>query len=204
MALTITENQLVGVEQIDSPNKGGALVAPRRQLLVAHYTAGPSLAGTLKRFSDPKSQVSAHLIIDRNGTIVQAVPFNRIAWHAGVSSWKKLKGLNGYSIGIEMVNAGWLKPSQGGNFYTWWGAKIEDSNDIIEVDPSAPASFGRRFWHAFPEAQIGAFTDVAHLLVDTYELAEILGHSDIAPGRKTDPGPAFPIENIRSLLFGRA
>lgn len=203
MDLSITDSKLDGIDQVDSPNKGGALAPPKCQFLVAHYTAGPSLKGTIDRFKDPKSQVSAHLVIDRDGRIVQTVPFNRAAWHAGVSSWKKLKGLNAYSIGIEMVNAGWLKRSEGGNFFTWWGSKIEDSNDVLEVDPKALGSFGRHYWHAFPEAQISAFVEIAQFLIGQYGLQDVLGHSDIAPGRKTDPGPAFPMDNIRSALFGR-
>jgi N-acetylmuramoyl-L-alanine amidase len=207
MNYSITNNKFDDVRQIETPNKGGAF--KKLSYLVMHYTAGPSLEGTIRTFSDPAREVSAHLVIDRDGTVVQMVPFDRVAWHAGPSSWKPagslvpLKSLNFYAIGIEMVNAGPLTKTQGGKFLSWWGGEIAAS-EVVEVDPSLPASFGKRYWHRFPEEQVSVAIDVARTLVDTYRLKDVLGHSDIAPGRKTDPGPAFPMSNFKSVLFGRA
>jgi N-acetylmuramoyl-L-alanine amidase len=207
MAYTITNNKLDGVQQVVTTNMGGALSPKNRRFLVLHYTAGPSLEGTIETFKSQARQVSAHLVIGRDGKIAQVVPFDRVAWHAGPSTWKPAKGgtvksLNFFSIGIEMVNAGPLS-LVGGQYLTWWGGKINPS-EVVEVDPSLPTSFGKRYWHHFPEEQVLALLEVARLLVDTYKLEEIIGHSDICPGRKTDPGPAFPINNVRSAIYGRA
>ena len=73
--------------------------------LLVHYTAGTTAEGAVSWFQNKAAQASAHIIIDRNGSIIQMVPFNRRAWHAGKSKWGNLEGLNQYAIGIELVNA---------------------------------------------------------------------------------------------------
>lgn len=89
----------------------GKVISP--SLLVLHYTAGSSAASTVAWFRNPRSRVSAHLVIGRDGSITQLVPFNHEAWHAGRSSWGSLSGLNRHSIGIELDNAGCLVRSGG-------------------------------------------------------------------------------------------
>ncbi len=89
-----------------SPNIGQGTFYPK--FLVIHYTEGASLDGSVLWLTNKESGVSCHLAIGRDGTIVQMVPFDRIAWHAGVSSWGGLDNLNRYSIGIELDNAGML------------------------------------------------------------------------------------------------
>jgi N-acetylmuramoyl-L-alanine amidase len=79
-----------------SPHVGTSIAA---RFLVIHYTAGSSAAGTVAWFCSPASRVSAHLVIARDGSITQMVPFNREAWHAGQSRWGSLSGLNHHSIG---------------------------------------------------------------------------------------------------------
>lgn len=191
-------------------NIGGVLVPKRRRFLVLHYTAGPSLAGAVNTFANPKRKVSAHLVIDTDGTVVQVVPFDRVAFHAGQSKYKPKKGvlpisgLNNFSIGIELVNAGPLTAVSSTKEHskrTWWGAQVLDV-DVVEVDPKAPSSFGKKFWHRFQEKQIAECLEICKTLCDTYGLEEILGHSDITD-RKSDPGPAFPMDHIRSAIFGR-
>ena len=61
---------------------------------------------SIKRLTNPKSQVSCHYIINRNGEVIQLVKDKNIAWHAGKSKWKKFINLNNKSIGIELVNKG--------------------------------------------------------------------------------------------------
>lgn len=205
--LTITNDKL-DCAQEKTQNMGAPFNPANRRFLIAHYTAGTQITRTINHFKNPSSQASAHLVIDRDGSITQIVPFSRVAWHAGISAWKPssgktVKGLNAYSIGIELVNAGWLRRSENGIFFTWRGEKV-DPGDVIETYPKAPESFGKRWWMIYPEKQLSAFIEVAEALVDEYSLEDLLGHSDISPGRKTDPGPVFPIESIRSILFGRA
>ena len=74
--------------------------------LIFHYTGMKSEKGAIKRLTSNKSRVSCHYFIKRNGKIIKIVPDLYIAWHAGVSSWKKDKFLNSNSIGIEISNPG--------------------------------------------------------------------------------------------------
>lgn len=186
------------VSFINSPNQSSGL-APL--YLIMHYTAGPTLDGAVSWFQKTEAKASAHLVIDRDGAIVQMVPFNRRAWHAGKSKWGQLDGLNQYSIGIELVNAGKLRKNAAGQWVSW-------SNKVI---PAVDVSLARHKdesteagWHEYPEAQIEAATNVAALLHARYDFQDVLGHDDVSPGRKVDPGPLFPMNSFRSRVIGRA
>lgn len=185
-----------------SPNRGGALAA---DLLVMHYTAGADAASAIATLTDPASRASAHLVIGRDGAITQLVPFNRVAWHAGRSRWPgpdgtMRTGLNRSSIGIELDNAGRLT-RQRGRWRTWFGATVEPA-DVIEAshrNGGAPTG-----WPVYPAAQISAAVAAARAICIRYGIQEIVGHDDIAPGRKSDPGPAFPMDSFRAAVLGRA
>jgi N-acetylmuramoyl-L-alanine amidase len=195
--MKIVKHQLQGITKKDTPNKGG-LLEPR--YLVFHYTSGRSAQESIDWLCNPNAKASAHLVVARDGSITQLVPFNVVAWHAGVSQWEGLTGLNQYSIGIEMDNAGRL--TKAGNTYRAWFQNEYQSEEVIQAThkfEQAPA-----YWHVYTEAQIKAALDLALILVATYGLRDILGHEDIAPGRKSDPGPAFPLADIRSRIMGRA
>lgn len=179
----------------------GSIITPR--FLVIHYTAGSSAAGTIAWFRDPASRVSAHLVIARDGSVTQMVPFNRAAWHAGQSRWGNLSGLNQHSIGIEIDNAGVLIRSGG----TWVSPLTRRPYPDREVTV-APHKHDRPGtppcgWHAYTPAQIEATLACGLALVSHYGLVDVLGHDDIAPGRKRDPGPDFPLGSVRARLFGR-
>jgi N-acetylmuramoyl-L-alanine amidase len=138
-------------------------------------------------------------VVSRDGTITQLAPFNIKTWHAGKSHWEGLTGLNEYAIGIEMDNAGLLTRT-GDTFTAWFGASYPASQAIHarhKLDPEP------RWWHAYTQKQIEAALKLASLLVKEYGLTDVLGHDDIAPERKRDPGPAFPLESIRSRVVGR-
>lgn len=74
--------------------------------VVIHYTGVMSIRKTLKIFKNPSSKVSCHWLISKRGMIYQVVEEKNIAWHCGLSRWKKFKGLNKNSIGIELDNPG--------------------------------------------------------------------------------------------------
>lgn len=109
-------------------------------------------------------KVSSHILIRRDGKIVQYVPFHYRAWHAGKSSYQGRECCNDYSIGIE----------------------LEGCDD-----------------KAFTQIQYLQLTSVIKELLKTYNTLSkdrVTGHSDIAPGRKTDPGPCFDWQQMyRSL-----
>jgi len=100
-------------------------------------------------------EVSAHLLIKRDGELIQFVPFTQRAWHAGASSFRGRDCCNDYSIGIEL---------EGTDEVPYADSQYET---LIELS--------RTLTKAYPELSA----------------REIAAHSDIAPGRKTDPGPAF-------------
>ena len=89
-----------------SPNADDRPAGCAIDTLILHYTGMPSAAAALARLRDPAAQVSAHYLIDEDGAVVQLVPEERRAWHAGVSSWAGRPRLNDCSIGIELVNPG--------------------------------------------------------------------------------------------------
>jgi len=109
-------------------------------------------------------RVSAHLLIRRDGSLTQYVPFHRRAWHAGVSSFQGREGCNDFSIGIELEGS--------------------------DHQPFAPA-------------QYEVLAPVVAALRSAYPAItpdRIVGHSDIAPGRKSDPGPCFDWQRLRGML----
>ena len=198
--LRIENHRLVGdrVSFRATPNCGGELTA---RFLVFHYTAGRSAESSVESLCTrkPQGNASAHLVLARDGRIVQLAPFNVVAWHAGVSHWNGLVGLNRASIGIELDNAGALS-RVGDKFIAWFG-KEYGAGDVMLAEHKHGG--GMRPWHAYTEAQIERALELAELLVDHYRLEGVLGHEDIARGRKQDPGPAFPLEAIASRALGR-
>ena len=179
----------------------GTNIAPR--FLVIHYTAGSSAAGTVAWFCSSASRVSAHLVIARDGSITQMVPFNREAWHAGQSRWGSLSGLNHHSIGIELDNAGCLIRSGGKWVSPLTRRSYPDSEVTVALHKNDPPGTQPSGWHAYTPEQIEATLECGMALLNHYGLADVLGHDDIAPGRKRDPGPDFPLDSVRARLLGR-
>lgn len=170
------------------------------EYLVMHYTAGASAESSIAWFLNPAANASAHLVISRSGQITQLVAFNRRAWHAGASRWANRVGLNPWSIGIELDNAGELVRHPDG-WRTKWGRPV-NSADVIEAAHQNGGPITG--WHTYTQDQLEAAQIVAAVLVAHYGLKDVLGHDAIAPGRKTDPGPAFPMSSFRAAAMGRA
>ena len=140
----------------------------RIKFLVIHYTV--SDYPTSVKILAKKGQVSSHyLITDQpNDTIDILVSEDKRAWHAGISSWNGTENLNDTSIGIEIVNKGFTK--------------IKDS----------------LLFATFPEYQIKKVAALSKNIIDRYQIdpVNVVGHSDIAPLRKQDPGPMFPWKEL--------
>ncbi len=184
-------------KMVPSPNHSGEFAKGNLDTVIMHYTAGPYRT-SLKTLTNPRVRASAHIIIDRDGTITQLVPFNLISWHAGKSFYKGRTGFNKYSIGIEMVNSGYLTKS--GNIYRAWYGEAFNPSEVVEAihrNHSRP-----KFWHVYTPDQIDAAYELVQALIDEYGIKHILGHEEIAPKRKTDPGPAFPLDRFRERLLG--
>ncbi|MGF1456367.1 MAG: N-acetylmuramoyl-L-alanine amidase [Alphaproteobacteria bacterium] len=138
-------------------------------MLLLHYTGMVSGPAALARLRDPAAKVSAHYLVEEDGTVVGLVPEAARAWHAGVSFWAGETDLNSASIGIEIVNPGHE-----------WG------------------------YRDFPPAQIRAVIALGLAITARHgiEPARVLGHSDIAPARKTDPGERFPWRALADAGLG--
>lgn len=134
----------------------------RVQYIVVHYTS-TDLAHSLALLT--QGEVSSHYLIgDSPATIYRLVDENRRAWHAGDSNWQGRTWLNASTIGIELVNQGYYDGPSG------------------------------RYWQPYGEAQIQELIALLKDLVKRHDLPidSIIGHNDIAPQRKVDPGPLFP------------
>jgi N-acetylmuramoyl-L-alanine amidase len=127
-------------------------------ILLLHYTGMQSAQAALDRLCDPQAKVSAHYVVDEDGTTYQLVDEEFRAWHAGAAYWGGTKDINAHSIGIEIVNPG--------------------------------HEFGYR---AFPLRQMESVLTLAKEVVERHGIAasRVLGHSDVAPLRKEDPGELF-------------
>jgi N-acetylmuramoyl-L-alanine amidase len=208
LTMKIRNKKLVGdngnnVAFKKSPNQGGTLSGGKPRFIVIHYTAGGTASGAIATFANAGANVSAHLVIDHDGTITQMVDLDRRAFHAGASRWRGVNGLNGHSVGIEIVNWGKLKKSGSGGWVSWANAPVPDSRVILEEHKHFPGQvFG---WEAFDHAQFVAAIGACQALVEEYGIKpwDLIGHDDISPFRKVDPGPAFDMDAFRQRVFGR-
>ena len=166
---------------ISSPNADDRPAEKQPELIVIHNISlppnnfgGPYIAQLFTNQLDPDEHpyfaeicdlhVSSHILIRRNGDIIQFVPFHKRAWHAGASNYCGRDKCNDFSIGIE----------------------LEGTDDI-----------------AYEDVQYKQLASMIEALQSSYpSLANdaIVGHSDIAPERKTDPGPAFDWDHLKQLL----
>jgi len=168
---------LVGVKHVPSPHFDCRPEDETPSLLVVHNISLPPgefggpwidalFTGTLDANAHPyfagiaHLRVSAHCLIRRDGEIVQYVPFDKRAWHAGISLYDGRERCNDFSIGIEL-----------------------EGTDTLP----------------YTDAQYQQLTAITHTLIHVYPAIadHMTGHSDIAPGRKTDPGPVFDWSRFR-------
>lgn len=151
---------------------------PRIKVVVIHYTA-EDLPSSLATLTD--REVSAHYLIPAqpaqrsgNGVIWQLVPERELAWHAGPSFWRGATRINDTSVGIELVNSGYQR--------TLTGLR----------------------WQPFSPAQITVLEALVKDITQRYGIPpeNVVGHSDIAPQRKQDPGPLFPWQQLAQQGLG--
>ncbi len=179
LKLHLTDRGLIeGVRYLPSPNCDERPQGSAVELLVIHAISlppgefgGPGIIELFLNRLDPKGhpyyatiaelRVSAHFLIRRGGELIQFVPCEKRAWHAGASSWRGRERCNDFSVGIE----------------------LEGTDDT-----------------PFEDAQYRALAALTRALQARYPIAGVVGHSDIAPGRKADPGPHFDWARCRALL----
>lgn len=189
--MKIVNHVLQGVRFVRANAFGGPL---EPALIVLHDTASRIEAGSAVNWlRSKKCTVSAHIVVELDGTVTQMVPFNRRAWHAGKSSFKGRVGCNGFSIGIEMVNPGKLDAKGA----AWFGAC-----GATGIQHCATPEHGEGHWMPHPQAQVDAVKSICRAIVEEYPRCnEITTHWAISPGRKIDPSPLFPLEDVRRAVL---
>jgi len=207
MKLTI-ENHLLfsGGKQVAyraTPNRSG-LMNP--DTIIDHDTASNPLdpSGDIGWLTMPVAQASAHVVIDWRGAITQLAPFNVQCWHAGPSKYGNRYNFNGFSIGIEHDNPGYLRKISEGIYS---GVCIIDTNKNPEfkVARVATAEHGDHYWLAYSDKQIAASVALHAALKAAYPaINTVLGHYHICPGRKTDTNPLFPLARMQAIVRGEA
>lgn len=198
--MTITNHRLDGAKYFASPNVG-SVINPK--FIVQHYTAGYTASSAINTLTRRGSKVSAHVVVDLDGTITQLVPFNIRAWHAGPSSYMGYTGLNSHSIGIEIVNIGWLRRISNDMYQDAYGNKKTAAsfpNGLVEAAHPTVGS-GVFYWPNYTEAQLNAVENLTKDLIKTYPIIDVVSHEEIDNrGWKTDPGPAFPMKRMKRHL----
>ena len=182
----IVNHRLVGdgVIQMKCTKNTRGVAGP--DMIILHYTAGSSVMSSSRYLARPDVAASAHIVIGRVGEVVQLVPFNIEAWHAGKSRYKGRSELNHYSIGIELDNLGQLR-QEGGKFVAECGVVVPFED--VYVDESRQ---GKTYWHKYTKVQEKVLANVCGLLIDYYSIQDVVGHSDVTD-RKVDPGPALQL-----------
>lgn len=197
MTFTISNHRLAGVPFVSSPHQGGRI---EPSLIVVHDTSDRLKPDdTIGWFSDPQSKVSAHFVVARDGSVTQMVPCDLAAWHAGKSRWKGRANCNGFSIGIEIDNPG--KLTRVGDYaVAWFGDKFPLAQ-CVELSTKA---HGRGWWLRYTGAQLETVRELIQALAAAYPtITDVAAHWEIAPGRKVDTGPQFPLDDMKALLSGR-
>ena len=189
----IQDHILTGVRFQQTPNISGQRLENPKYLII-HFSASGSTSSTVRELCKEGSNKSAHLVIGRDGEIVQLASFDQRAWHCGESAWNGEESLNRMSIGIELVNWGKLDRSKDGNVYRSWAGTEIPANEVEQAthkNETTPA-----YWHKYTSEQLEVCKNVAREIFHAYNLKDVLGHDDISPTRKTDPGPLFPMEQL--------
>ncbi len=155
-----------GVNRISTPSPNFDERAQPITMIVLHYTGMQDAQSAIDRLRDPAAKVSCHYLVAEDGTVLEMVPEDKRAWHAGKSHWRDWNDINSASIGIEIVNPG--------------------------------HEFGYR---PFPDEQIDALARLIYEIKDRHHITRgnVVGHSDIAPARKRDPGELFPWATLAKL-----
>ena len=183
---TISRQKAIGIGEITVP-----------EVVVLHYTASGHFQHTVDRLAT-SPDLSVHFVVGRAGEIVQLVPCDRRAYHAGLSEWKGKERVNAFSIGIEIINWGWLKAQQTNQdlLLTHVDTEVHKTGAVFSKHKNETTA---RWWQSYTGTQISAVRKLVIALCKAYNLTvdEVVGHNDIAPKRKVDPGPAWPMEEFK-------
>lgn len=192
-----SESGLIPIARVPSPHytKHVRMVP---DTIICHWTAGVSAQPAIRWFKHPRSKVSAHFIIDRQGRITQCVSTSRRSWHAGRSSWRGRKSCNGFSVGIELVNPGPVVKIDA-NTVRLRNDKFFSKEEHMGEDEDFLFEEGGKTYLRYPDKQTAALRHLMVALMRRYDIQHIVGHQDVAPKRKIDPGPELNYERLQSV-----
>lgn len=197
----IIENHCLVGDNVDFlADEQGPVFVP--EIVVIHYAVthdAESTAAVLKA----RDYVSCHLTIDSTGKIIQQVPFNRVAFHAGKSVYRERTNVNAFSIGIEISNPGPLVTGPDGRLRTVYG-KVWDRGYVQGRHQSPDAPRVWQNWAEYSQTELDLCAHLCELFRQVYGITDIVGHDEISPGRKFDPGPAFPMMWLHDTVFPSA
>lgn len=160
--------------------------------IVLHSTDGANAMSSAHYLARSDTSVSAHLVVARSARVIQLLPFNVRAWHAGKSKYEGRQQLNDFSIGIEIDNAGRLH-RRGNSFFSWFNREYSPGEVFTTVENGHAV-----YYHRYTREQIERVAEICTLLKARYLIRWLLRHSDITT-RKTDPGPAFPFDEVKCV-----
>lgn len=170
-------------------------------LFLFHYTAGPDLPlrPRVLRWNSINGGSSTHLIVSRNPAAeptLQLAPFEDRTWHAGKgATWRGIEGVNVRSIGLDVDNLGWLK-RQGSGWVDSYGSRYTGPAPFVDASGQG--------WEPYREESIRELCRCLRILADKFPIVRtegdrLLPHSRVKAG-KSDTGPAFPWDEIRSAV----
>ncbi|MEM1293732.1 MAG: N-acetylmuramoyl-L-alanine amidase [Verrucomicrobiota bacterium] len=161
---------------------------------IVHFTAGALNGDNATRYGVNQGSY-CYYVIGPDGTVYQNFPLNRWGYHAGKSSWPSLgSGVSTKLVGIEVVNAGRVTKQSDGTFKPWFNLKLNE-DDVRYA--SARQNVKKGWYHKYTDAQETALVELLQWLKtnapDIFSFENVLGHDEVAPSRKDDPGGALSI-----------
>lgn len=203
--MEIKNHKLVGdkVKFTQTPRISGEYAEGAPDTIIIHYTGGNNAEGAAKWLCGSQSRASAHMVVGREGQVIQLAKLNVITWHAGNSGYKlpdeNRTTFNKYSIGIEVANDGYLSKVDGKFINSF--KQVVDEKYVFEGKHRNYPRVRSTYWHTYTDEQVKKVHEICELLIKQYPTIKyILGHEEIAPTRKSDPGPAFPLEDLRKKM----
>lgn len=165
--------------------------------LVIHFTSGATGQSSVDMWRKKADGICAHFVVERDGTVIQACSCNLTCGHAGESKWRDPvtgevhHNLNNCSIGIEIANAGSDSGALG------WARRQPGFKSIQARHPNGGPV---QEWECFYPAQLAAVERLSVALIARYGIHSVVGHDQIAPDRRDDPGPALDWPKFRKAI----
>lgn len=179
-------------EKIEKMKAAGRYAKGYPEGLVVHFSAGSSMKSTLDW---GRGQGYLFLGIDKKGKLYQSNPLNEWGHHAGVSSWPGIgQSLSNRLIGVEIDNAGRLEPLGNGRYKSWFGKVFtEDQVRHVKAEANRVAGTYEKYTEEQEDTLFGLIVWLKQNNPSVFKVDWVLGHDEIAKGRKNDPGGALSI-----------